>query len=1260
MAQKIFQSMRRLPGHFSIFRKKAESINIQGVEYRIGVYADYGYPEKPTSLAYDPVLDLLAVLTRHGLLYIYGKPGVMFSASHSVNSEFIQVFFISGTRRLVTLTDSDDLYLWELASCGQSVHLVTISTLCCITKGLHHCPTNFNSTDADTSPIHVTALCCASDNKSILIGTDSGLVASVRLNFSNKIDESSPPWSLPTADDAITPTRILNDLSADRRQRLRADEVVVLSERPGFPGQVLIGYSSGLSLIFDLRSDRVVALLPWQHGLEASAWCGGSGFPCKVKNTSSPIPYLGTRLLTAYSDGSLGVWNLKEIGFTALTSPATSPPVLTMEEAPSMPYGPFPCKLISKVFWLPSPFGGITAFVGGMPRNTYGERHTVSVLRGSNLDRAATANVVAARLAAAAEAEDEDELVGDNPVSLAPIHVFDSDAPEHVCFDLPSPLVDIIPVGPNGEPVQLLLILCEEELVAVDLMSPEWPFMRPPYMTCLHTAPITTYNLVTQVNPTFLAQLEAAGSAYGPEGNFGRGSAVIHSPTSPGWSTLPWPIQGGQALVSGSRLSPSLLGGNLFTDDLLLTGHEDGSVAFWRLCAGGCLRRIYTLHSAIYFEGDFGLQDATHGTDDDADAWPPFRQAGVFDPFMDDSRVAVQVIQLIDNTIVVGGAAGQVITWQFLNFSPPLKSTTLTIQSEIPGFQWKGYSPLNVRPCFDFGNVINKASEDICPPQLQATGIVLVQPPTRITALLLTQLRGNLTTGENLMQNTSPTGYPALVAVGTPHGFGVVYVPKPNSPPRNFDSSIPIQWPAISPQSLLSVSTLPNNMGALQEAAVGEGWARRRTRELKKSLRDSFRRLKRVRSTKSSNSSTANPPSANISRAGLRRTVTQSNRPTGYQTNLNPFEEAEKRSGQMTTSIEKNVYDNPLSVEREVCDRPLDSANVAIVSCFSFGPPLFRTSQSSSQLITCPVGSLFVGTKAGIVKAYAIFSDENSKNSKESHSYRLQLSKELILHHRAPVLSIRLVDKLNRPLSASNFSMPQLGTAKNPIAPYLLVVSEEQVRLFNLPSLHFKYKARITANDGYRIKAATLVGFRSQLFKSASKDNDVDSACGSAASCASATSFSDQPVEYAFVFSNVGGQSVVLTMPQLRRKDTLTLLNANDVVAVNSVIFSEPGVSDYSQSAVVIAPALGLYQSAPGQLCMFDLIRTGQKSSALGAPYRSICRLPAQMSASRSAAMTALENTSQSKSFNGDLTPNNDLTSGDVQARLATLQMNGR
>lgn len=103
----------------------------------------------------------------------------------------------------------------------------------------------------------------------------------------------------------------------------------------------------------------------------------------------------------------------------------------------------------------------------------------------------------------------------------------------------------------------------------------------------------------------------------------------------------------------------------------------------------------------------------------------------------------------------------------------------------------------------------------------------------------------------------------------------------------------------------------------------------------------------------------------------------------------------------------------------------------------------------------------------------------------------------------------------------------------------------------------------------------------------------VDSACGdlerSNASGISVTSQTNQNCEYSFVFTNVGGQAVLLSMPQLRRMDTLHLLDSHDVVAVSSVVFSQPGSINVNTSCYVPGPALGLYQLAPGQVCIHSV-----------------------------------------------------------------------
>ncbi|VEL24238.1 unnamed protein product [Protopolystoma xenopodis] len=41
------------------------------------------------------------------------------------------------------------------------------------------------------------------------------------------------------------------------------------------------------------------------------------------------------------------------------------------------------------------------------------------------------------------------------------------------------------------------------------------------------------------------------------------------------------------------------------SSDLLLTGHEDGSVIIWRIACGGCLLKLCTLQTAALFDVEF-------------------------------------------------------------------------------------------------------------------------------------------------------------------------------------------------------------------------------------------------------------------------------------------------------------------------------------------------------------------------------------------------------------------------------------------------------------------------------------------------------------------------------------------------------------------------------------------------------------------------------------------------------------------------------
>ncbi len=93
----------------------------------------------------------------------------------------------------------------------------------------------------------------------------------------------------------------------------------------------------------------------------------------------------------------------------------------------------------------------------------------------------------------------------------------------------------------------------------------------------------------------------------------------------------------------------------------------------------------------------------------------------------------------------------------------------------------------------------------------------------------------------------------------------------------------------------------------------------------------------------------------------------------------------------------------------------------------------------------------------------------------------VELRKELQLQHRAPILHMAVVEArpphlpLPPPSAAPAHSAPEAAASGH--EHELLIVSEEQVKLFSLPHLKPRHKAKLTATDGNRLKAAGVQRF---------------------------------------------------------------------------------------------------------------------------------------------------------------------------------------
>lgn len=282
-------------------------------------------------------------------------------------------------------------------------------------------------------------------------------------------------------------------------------------------------------------------------------------------------------------------------------------------------------------------------FEGGLPRGDYGHKNCVSIIKKT------------------------------------------PETKKHHTLDLSSRVIDFV-VIPNMETKnekydspEALIVLTEEEIVAIDLQSSDWLQYSLPYLSCLHSSTVTYAHYYSDIPHDVYNKIDAAGAKQS-EGKY---------------SSREWPIKGG--IVTKKPFN--------CTNDFLITGHEDGSVRFW--AAGDVdLRHIYTLETAPLFNEDIPDIDAELPADEDSkeveEQWPPFRRVGVFDPMVDDLRLQVQrfVFSALSSTLIVAGSAGHVIIFTLKdddNFSASIRVENMHIIGDNESFTWKGEPKLKLR-----------------------------------------------------------------------------------------------------------------------------------------------------------------------------------------------------------------------------------------------------------------------------------------------------------------------------------------------------------------------------------------------------------------------------------------------------------------------------------------------------------------------------------------------------------------------------------
>ncbi|TRY56658.1 hypothetical protein DNTS_014135 [Danionella cerebrum] len=299
--------------------------------YQFNKTVEHGFPHQPSSLGYSPSLQLMAIGTRSGAIKLYGAPGVEFMGLHDENTAVTQVHFLPNQVELVTLLEDNSLHMWTLRAHNSTSELLEIGRF-----------TLSGPPGAPPSVTRVTAVLAHSSGELLLLGTEGGHVFVVEVPGFRELEENN-----------ISMEDVQSRVPEDYVGRRNLECVEALHENPLNPRQVLIGYSRGLMVLWDLDRQRPVQHFLGTQQLESVWWMEDGG-----------------NILSSHSDGSYCQWTVTG------EDPQTEP------EKQETPYGAFPCKAISKVIQLPSKQGPpFLIFSGGMPRASYGDRHCISVIK---------------------------------------------------------------------------------------------------------------------------------------------------------------------------------------------------------------------------------------------------------------------------------------------------------------------------------------------------------------------------------------------------------------------------------------------------------------------------------------------------------------------------------------------------------------------------------------------------------------------------------------------------------------------------------------------------------------------------------------------------------------------------------------------------------------------------------------------------------------------------------------------------------------
>lgn len=857
--------------------------------------------------------------------------------------------------------------------------------------------------------------CTILDGKTLLVGTEKGDVLSLDLE------------SFEFSDDTIHLDVAMQNVPDDFK--VNPGSVKVISFHPTESNLVLIGYNKGLLILWNLEFKLAQGTFFTScQCLESLSWYSD-----------------GSKFVTAHADGSYYTW---------------SKDVEKQFNGPSQvfPFGESePGQQMSKIAVHQTQNGeDMLIFAGGLPKNTYASTNSVSIRQGDHevnyelaskvIDFVVVSETVIKETSEENQAEEQEGAE-------------DSETPK-VQYAYPS----------------ALLVLTEGELIAVDLKTvseddakhPLWPAIKKPYLNSASPNDITCLYFFEDCGAEFVEQLTKFGSEQFAD-----------------FSSQAWPVTGGSVKEDEKF-------------NVAVTGHYDGTVRFYDVNTGK-FNLLYTLNLNNYFrpEDDLDEEPVEHESLGDV----KLRKIGEdFATCGDDNRFAVCKLYICpkSRSLFVGSHSGQVVVFEFGGENPEeIKICEVKIVPDEANFKWKGCHPAKAKDL----------SEVTLPTGYTVSYVVQCEPPAPVTAMIASNKYG-------------------LISVGTSHGFGVfdcvskktlltrstlvendesasgAKLSKTKSlregirnsfrrlKPKKAESTTDASVKAESkPSAGASAEPLPKvaetkteeaehkaddaekpaedkepEKPAEDEAAAGDAEGEKKDED--KPAEESAEAAEEPAKTEEAEEPAKTEEVEEVAKTDeekLKEMEESADNAAGSST------QQPSSSGPTVTIVEpEEAKSGHVGRVVEARGESQDKTMMSTVRCLAFADTFLRNNKDYSP-------SLWVGTHAGSVYSYLI----NMPDDRESGEVSLRLAKEIRLLHRAPVVYINVLDHSGFPLpDSAAVSAEKVSAADMSGHHHLLVCSEEQMKMFTLPALKSKYKEKLTAVHGVKVRKVAPIKIR--------------------------------------------------------------------------------------------------------------------------------------------------------------------------------------